>query len=172
MSVLRGAGFPPDMSEVTRALQKKFVDLREMGEARQTPVYFWSRDWQGNENGLGRPEQATGQRTMGPRRPSFQVSVEKRRRLVDAFCLLPAFLRGEERERVLEQISPSIVAMIPRSSKPKFDIDGIVGTCLSFPDGICELMGTVSFFYEDVEAMKNLESVFSRHFPSECEAGS
>jgi hypothetical protein len=163
-AALATAGFPPDMKKVTQVLQEKFVEMRNRGEVRQTPIYFWSRDWAGNEDGLGKFEG----RPTHCGSPAPQVSIQTRRRLVDALCTLPGLMRPNERDKVLEQISPSIVALIPRYDKPKFDIDSIVGTCLSFPDGICELMRTVRFFYEDLNSMGNLEIVFARLFPGEC----
>jgi hypothetical protein len=163
---LADAGFPPDMEQVARVLQRKFTDLRDRGDAKQTPAYFWFRDWQTNETGLGTPRDGTTRRLQS----STRMPVESRRRLVNAFCRLPGFLRPEERNKVLEQISSSIVALTPRHNTPRFDIDNIVETCLSFPKGICELMGAVRFFYQDVESLGNLEELLDRLLPGECRA--
>src|SRR5208282_5673678 len=46
----RPAGeWPPDMEVITKKLVARFESLREQGFARQTPTYFWSRDWRTNE---------------------------------------------------------------------------------------------------------------------------
>ena len=161
---LADAGFPPDMEKVARTLQRRFADLRDRSEARQTPVYFWYRDWETNEAGLGSPASGEVQRP----RSAFKVSIQSRNRLVDAFCGLPGFMNSEERNRLMAQISPSIVAVIARHSKPRFDIDAIVGTCLSFPKGICELLDAVRFFYRDAESLGNLEVLMERVLPGEC----
>jgi hypothetical protein len=47
--------WPPDMDGVFQRLQTEFADLRAKGKRRQTPTYFWHRNWEGSttEDGYG-----------------------------------------------------------------------------------------------------------------------
>jgi predicted ATPase/Tfp pilus assembly protein PilF len=45
--------WPPDMARVAQALERRFATWRQEGLARQTPTYFWYRDWDDRESELG-----------------------------------------------------------------------------------------------------------------------
>jgi hypothetical protein len=49
--------WPPDLLLIVRRVMERFLALRRAGQKQQTPTYFWYRDWDLNEDSLGRPSE-------------------------------------------------------------------------------------------------------------------
>ncbi len=47
------AEWPPKMEEIRAQLSQRFEELREIGQAEQTPTYYYYRNWDSNEGVLG-----------------------------------------------------------------------------------------------------------------------
>lgn len=45
--------WPPDMETLATSLSTRFSELRAEGEAKQTPIHFWYKSWDGSERSLG-----------------------------------------------------------------------------------------------------------------------
>jgi hypothetical protein len=79
--------------------------------------------------------------------------------LVKAIAEMPTMSSESRRDHVASMLSPQIANSIPRSAEQRFDVLGIVQTCLRYPDGLTRLFEVLRFLEGDSEPLRKAERV-------------
>jgi hypothetical protein len=148
--------WPPDMDAVMARLRTELATLRAAGQARQTPIYLWSRTWDGDE----------GQLLLGERRVAGVVQSEaparasEVSRIVEALLAIPEFADPRGREEILSLIrgEADVWAVIPRHSSARLDAVSVVRTCVRFAGALHELTEAVRLCSGDGPQTARLEA--------------
>src|SRR5262249_48880539 len=127
--------WPPDMMSLNQNLMGRFAELRDAGQAEQTPSHFWYRDWNGGEGTMATlkrsssAKQASGER-LGP---------EERFEIVDALLEFEAMADPEYRKALISDLRREIKFNTRLSGAARPDVDNLVRTALRYPGGLKEL---------------------------------
>ncbi len=142
------------MEAITNRLAVSFAVLREQGLAKQTPIYFWYQNWEGNERSFSDIQVVTPK----TRRIPQTLGVQERRKLVELLLACETMYRKESREAVLRELRHDIVGALLRDHQStKLDITLIVNTCLNYSGGLYELIDAIRSFEGDSLQMQQLE---------------
>lgn len=96
-----GPDWPPDMRRVAEKVQGVFAGLRRSNRAAQTPIYEWSRDWEGNAVELSTA--AAPGPAEAPPGPSWELSFVQAAGLTDALTVCKTMSLPQGRDDVLAQ---------------------------------------------------------------------
>lgn len=158
------ATWPPDMQGLTADLLQRFTELRDAGEAYQTPSFFWYRDWNDNQGSLGSAHVQGGAVPAGSRR---ELMPNDKRLLTQALLLCPSMKNYNSREAVLLQLRSRIYNSIPRSTTAQIDVSNVVNTCLNYVGGMIELVEALRIFDGETTAAQNLDRLVRNLMPEE-----
>ena len=137
------SSWPPDMRSLAEKVQGEFAALSASGQADQTPIYRWNRDWDGNEIELRTSPQTTGERR--PQIEPWELTFEQLTGLTDALLTCSAMSLPEKRNDVLSQIRSDIRGAVPRRSDNKSDVMNIVQTACDYPGGLEDLLRIIHY---------------------------
>jgi hypothetical protein len=142
--------FPPDLPALAERLIARFAALRAAKQARQTPVYFWERTWEGSSNRFsdivpGAAAIAAVAATVPkPARPpvrewTYQEKADLRKRLLAC----PVISNPARREGVFNSMRAQIWQNYTHSTVATDDVANMITTCLNYSGGLEELVGIV-----------------------------
>jgi hypothetical protein len=156
--------WPPDMPGLKDQVVDRFVTLRRENKTRQTPSFFWSRDWVGNDEPLGSVRSAgVDPAPAGVVNLDAQVKADIVNALLECNSLKVAFVR----EQTLLQLRSSLYNHLGRSPYSNF-LDGraIFDSLLArYPGGVYELLYAMSTTDRYLPAFKNVLALLKRHLP-------
>jgi hypothetical protein len=89
--------------------------------------------------------------------PEFQVPGDAVFQLVDRLLEIPLMRQERGRDQVVDALPFGISVVIPRSPEARFDVHGIVRTCLDYPGGLHRLIAVIRGFVGDSIPMYELE---------------
>src|SRR5262249_41185212 len=130
------ATWPPDMRRLAERVQEVFAGLRAAGQAAQSPIYEWSRDWDGNKIEL--VPSPTGARASASAAQTWQLTFPQLAGLTDALVTCGKMSLSQGRDDLLSQIRFDISGAVSRRSDTKSDVMNIVRTACDFPGGLEE----------------------------------
>jgi hypothetical protein len=159
-----GTSWPPDMRELAERVQAEFAALRASGQSSQTPIWEWSRDWEGNTIALGASTVQRGGR-LPPREP-WELTFQQLAALTEALLACGILARPEGRDDLLAQVRLEIRAAASRRSDARSDVMNIVRTASSYAGGLEELLAVVRFIEGPSAGRKSVDDVVARHFPA------
>jgi HEAT repeat protein len=109
--------WPPDMPRVYQQLNERFRALRDLGEARQTPTYFFHRTWEGSEGADGYPHLTPD---LEPLLRAYLVA--ERQAILSRVPFRPPGLADEAADPAALDLGASSVALrvVPRSAALPF----------------------------------------------------
>jgi hypothetical protein len=77
--------------------------------------------------------------------------------LVDALTALPTLRRQGGLDTVLEGIDPRVAAHRPRDDRLRFEVYGVLRTCLRFPGTLDSFMEVLRDWEEDSEELRKVD---------------
>ncbi len=135
--------WPPDMPALSESLTRRFEVLREAGLAKQTPTYFWFKNWSGTERILGdvRAHTPVEEDTLELPLLKFEQMQELARLLWR--CSNSMQFRNK-RDLVLRGLPQDVQWALNRDDRNDLtDIQLIIVACQDYFDGIGELLKVV-----------------------------
>lgn len=160
---LADAGWPPDMRAVAERVQDEFARLRASGDAAQTPVYQWSRDWNGNSVKLGGSPAGPSHRPAGE---SSELSFEQLAGLTNALAACSKMALPDGRNDVLAQIRSDVAGAVPRRADTRSDVMNIVRTSANYPGGLEELLRHVRYYEAGSASWRVVEKLIETRLPN------
>jgi hypothetical protein len=154
--------WPPDMPSVVRRVQARMETISRAGGQPQTPVFLWSRDWQGNENSLG---MVAGTKSDPSLPLSEALGVPRRQAIARKLAACPHFLTENSRAEVLAMLRFNIRAAVPYSSVLLAHTYNMVDTSLHYPGGLHELIAAANFFDGGTETMEAVNELLQQFVP-------
>ncbi|WP_149550949.1 effector-associated domain 2-containing protein [Streptomyces marokkonensis] len=99
-----------------------------------------------------------------PHQPSLSalphtLTLSELRDLVDALTALPTLRRPNGLDAVLQGIDPRVAAHRPRDDRLRFEVYGVVRTCLRYPGTLDTFMAELRTWEEDSEELRAVERV-------------
>ncbi|MFI5684874.1 trypsin-like peptidase domain-containing protein [Streptomyces sp. NPDC051636] len=79
--------------------------------------------------------------------------------LVDALTALPALRRPNGLDTVLESVDPRVAAHRPRDDRLRYDVYGVLRTCLRYPGALDRFMEALREWEEDSEELRRVDHV-------------
>lgn len=155
--------WPPDMAKINNELKRQFAQLRDKGKLDQTPVIFWYKDGQGDEETLGKV-----QRNSGMLRSQIHLTQDQLIEVVNAISKCRVFSDDQGRKAVLGNISKEIRQSLPLKPSPQ----DLVTASLRYNNGIEELMSIIRFFEFNSREYRSLEQLVGNIINSDKETKS
>jgi hypothetical protein len=171
MAILHGAAhmdlgsWPSDLPSVAQQLAERFIALQRAGEAQQTPVTYWYRDWSGNERYLSEIDD----RNVPPGpvvRPPRDLRLDEYEKLLTTLLQLMTMKDRVARDRVVQKLRPDIAIRIDRNNTAQLDVMAILDTSRYY-NGLAELLRTIRMFEGDSPAMSALTTLARQIVPEE-----
>jgi Caspase domain/Effector-associated domain 2 len=155
--------WPPDMLSLATRVQSAFLSLRALGQPAQTPVYEWSRDWDGNINRLPAvsPPRSEGQ----PRIRGWKLDFQPLTKLTNALMACSKMSDSLGRQDVLGRMRSNIAGAVSRRSDTKSDVMNILETASKYPGGLEELLFVIRSFEGDSAVWTEVEEVVTEVLP-------
>lgn len=147
--------WPPDMQHIAGQVQEEFAALRSAGKAAQTPIYLWSRDWDGSSIQLKAAAQPKPDHPE-PAQP-WKLTSEQLFGLTDHLLACDVMTDRDQRDYVVGQLRPEIANMVKRNAAARIDVLGIVKTSAGYSGGLEELLEAVHFLEQNSTAWKSLQ---------------
>ncbi|MFH8973551.1 trypsin-like peptidase domain-containing protein [Streptomyces sp. NPDC017890] len=99
-----------------------------------------------------------------PNQPSLDalphtLTLSELRDLVDALTALPTLRRPNGLDSVLEGIDPRVAAHRPRDDRLRFEVYGVLRTCLRYPGTLDRFMAELRTWEEDSEELRKVDRV-------------
>ncbi|MEU5718688.1 caspase family protein [Streptomyces sp. NPDC020403] len=130
----------PDPAALFAAVEARMSALPAAGHALQLPTVFMERPgWARNIAPPPPPAPA-------PRPPAAGRALA---RLIDALLAYSLMNDRDERQALVNELPPSVVARMPRHTMPRTDVIGIVRTLRARPEGLWELYDAVTLLDDD-----------------------
>ena len=155
--------WPPDMRSVAESVQARFAALRTASNLDQTPIYEWSRDWDGNSIKLG--TSAADEPSRRQQHESRLITFNQLAGLTKALAGCAKMALPEGRNDVLAQIRSSIAVSVPRRADTKSDVMNIVRTATNYPGGLEELLWHVRFYESGTASWDAVEKFIATQLP-------
>ncbi len=155
--------WPPDMLAVAKKVQDEFAAMRATGGGlNQTPIYEWSRDWDGNVIKL-----VLQQPGGPPKRRGWKLDFEQLAALTDALVACEKMALPDGRNDLLAQIRADIAHSVPRRSDAKSDVMNIVRTASGYAGGLEELLRQVRYTEGQgaTESWQGVEKALAERLP-------
>jgi hypothetical protein len=109
--------------------------------------------------GLYRPTRAGSPAAASGRRPAPVMELTR------AVAELPTMSSPHGRDQMIGALPRQTANAIPRHTETRFDVWGIVRTCLEYPDGLTVLVELLRAFEGDSEPMRRVDAIVSELFP-------
>lgn len=77
--------------------------------------------------------------------------------LVDALTALPSLRRPNGLDTILESVDPRVAAHRPRDDRLRFDVYGVLRTCLRYPGTLDRFMEALRMWEEDSEELRRVD---------------
>ncbi|MFE5600367.1 trypsin-like peptidase domain-containing protein [Streptomyces coelicoflavus] len=108
------------------------------------------------------PVRETGGGPQPPAPPSLAalpptLSLGELRDLVDALTALPTLRRSNGIDAVLEGVDPRVAAHRPRDDRLRFEVYGVLRTCLRFPGTLDRFLAELRTWEEDSEELRRVD---------------
>ncbi len=162
--------FPPDLEALADRLIATFIARRAAKDARQTPVYFWTRDWAGSYRRFGdhAPSSeavAAVAATVPAPAPTSEHAWTLREKLDLGWRLIACRSVEDPNRRsiVFGEMRPEIKNNYTHSSVPIDDVFNMITTCLNYSGGIEELIEIIGYFEAGTIHFKAVEDWLSFH---------
>ncbi|MEU5532312.1 trypsin-like peptidase domain-containing protein [Streptomyces sp. NPDC020362] len=103
-----------------------------------------------------------GTAVPSPRSPSLAslphtLSMRELKDLVDALTALPALRRPNGLDTVLEGVDPRVAAHRPRDDRLRYEVYGVLRTCLRYPGTLDRFMEALRDWEEDSEELRTVD---------------
>ncbi|MFI1763439.1 trypsin-like peptidase domain-containing protein [Streptomyces sp. NPDC020800] len=113
---------------------------------------------------VGSPGSADGPAVPSPRAPSLAslphtLSMRELKDLVDALTAVPALRRPNGLDTVLEGVDPRVAAHRPRDDRLRYEVYGVLRTCLRYPGTLDRFMEVLRDWEEDSEELRTVDRV-------------
>ncbi|WNF30535.1 caspase family protein [Streptomyces sp. C11-1] len=143
----------PDPEALFVAVRARFDRLRAEGNGTQLPVLRLYRA--GHEEILPpaapTPPPTNGFRPVGARTGGGLL------RVVEALLAYPLMLDRDERQAMVAELDPVLVARMPRHAVPRTDVMGILRTVRRSPEGLRDLFRAVTLLDDDPDRAAELD---------------
>lgn len=156
--------WPPDMLKVAQRVQVEFAALRAHGCTHQTPIYEWSRGWDGSSIELVAPPTQTKSGRAVYR--GGKLKFPQITGLTDALLGCENMQVSDGRDEILAQMRKDISLAVPRHNDAKSDVVAIIRTAANFSGGLEELLAVVQFFEGPTDSWDIVEKVVAERFPN------
>jgi hypothetical protein len=156
--------WPPDMRSVAESVQATFAALRATSNLAQTPIYQWSRDWDGNAVKLG--GFPTADQPGRPQRETWELTFSQLGGLTNALSGCTKMTLPDGRNDVLAQIRSDIAGSVPRRSDTKSDVMNIIRTATNYPGGLEELLWHVRYYEGRSTPWRGVEKYIATRIPN------
>ncbi|WP_159050485.1 effector-associated domain 2-containing protein [Streptomyces cellostaticus] len=105
-----------------------------------------------------------GTAVPSPRSPSLAslphtLTMSELKDLVDALTALPALRRQNGLDTVLEGVDPRVAAHRPRDDRLRYEVYGVLRTCLRYPGTLDRFMEVLRDWEEDSEELRKVDRV-------------
>ncbi len=155
--------WPPDMESLITSLSLRFSELRAEGEAKQVPTHFWYKNWNGSERFLSDVPVTT----VRVNSVAARLEPSQRRALTDLLYVCDTVARKETREGMIRDLRYVIkVNLLRDRQNDRFDIRGIIDTCLNYAGGLHEWIENVRYYEQDSLPMQQVDA-FMEQVPPE-----
>jgi hypothetical protein len=145
--------WPPRMDLVTERVKARFAQLGEEGIAQQTPIHWWLRGWDGDEQSF------VQEGTQSPEPPLESLTPDQQLTLAEKLFRCAVMNYRSSRERLKSLLPEDIRATL--SSEPGTERDeviDIVQKCSYYPGGIKVLLNFVRRLEKNSLPMQQVES--------------
>ncbi|MFJ6512709.1 caspase family protein [Streptomyces sp. NPDC091406] len=161
LAVLPG-GPAPDPEALFAAVRGRFDRLRADGRHTQVPTLHLYRP--GHAEHLPAPPGPPAPRDAGG--PGREGAGGGLARVVDALLAYPLMSDRDERQTMVAELDPVLVARMPRHAVPRTDVLGILRTLRRRPEGPWDLYRAVTLLDDDPDRAAELEEAL-REFLAE-----
>ncbi|MFG2560348.1 caspase family protein [Streptomyces sp. NPDC048496] len=141
----------PDPDVLFESVRARLAALRAAGRTDQLPSLLLHRP--------GRTESSPAVSPLPPPAgPGGTLAGRQLARLIEALLAYPLMNDRDERQALVNELPPAVVARMPRHPTPRTDVIGIVRTLRARLDRLWELYGAVTLLDDEPARAAELES--------------
>ncbi len=155
----------PNMRKVRDQIVDRFSALRASGQANQTPIYFWYRDWDTSEGSFSQARTSSNNRTQLSQEPARSLSFPEEKEIVNKMLASLTMRERNRRDTVVSCLRLEIANSIARNDATNIDVFNILKACLNYSGGLRELVEIIQFFEGDTIPFRALQAEVDQVLP-------